>query len=146
MQDAPIDIANYYDAAPSSFWSLFNCYGVPQKNYHAFEAFSELYKHPRRVEVAIQPSIAGLYCCAGLDDTKNHGAVLLSNFNAESRAYEVSFTNLSGQDQLICEQYVVDANNDLTLTGSTLLSKENSRIEMYIKKHSVVLLKITHCL
>jgi xylan 1,4-beta-xylosidase len=142
LQDSPIDIANFYDGAPSSFWSLFNYYGVPQKNYYAFEAFYHLYLHSQRVEVVMQPNINGLYCCAGMDETKEQGAILLSNFNAESRVYEIDFTNLPGQNQYICEQYVIDASNDLTLTASRVISKENKKIGIYIEKYSVVLLKI----
>src|SRR5690606_1824799 len=39
LQDAHVDVANYYDGQPTSiFCGLFNYYGVPQKPFYAFKA------------------------------------------------------------------------------------------------------------
>jgi xylan 1,4-beta-xylosidase len=56
MQDAPVDIMNYYDGqAMTWFCGLFDYYGVPQKTFYAFKAFRELLAYPERVAATATP-------------------------------------------------------------------------------------------
>ena len=143
LQDCPVDVANYYDAAPSSFWSLFNVYGVPQKNYYAFKAFKMLYDCPQRISVEISSEINGLYCCCGTDDKRMEAAVLISNFHAESREYTMDFDNLPLACTYSCKTYLLDKERNLEFVNSEEISRNCSRIVKSIGGHSVLLLKIS---
>jgi len=142
LQDCPVDVANFYDAAPSSYWSMFNVYGVPQKNYYAFKAFKELCINSERVLTELSCEIRGLYCCCGTDKSKNEAAILISNFNAESREYTIRLDNLPLMVTHICQTYLLDKGHNLELVTSEEVIMPCGEITKYIEKHSVVLFKI----
>jgi hypothetical protein len=48
LQDERLDMANFY-TADTSAWSMFGTFGIRTPVYHAFRAFNELAKRPRRV-------------------------------------------------------------------------------------------------
>ncbi len=144
LQDCSVDVANFYDAAPSSYWSLFNLYGVPQKNYYAFKAFRMLYDDPQRVSVDISSGIKGLYCCCGIDDNGKEASILISNFNAESREYTIDFSNLLLEGSFTCRTYLLDNEHNLQLVDSEMIDRNCSRIVRNIGNRSVLLLKIVN--
>ena len=81
MQDAPVDIMNYYDGqAMSWFCGLFDYYGVPQKTFYAFKAFEELLAYPERV--AATCDVEGVDVLAARSADGRSGAVLVANFGA----------------------------------------------------------------
>jgi hypothetical protein len=60
LQDAPVDVANYYDTQPwSCHCGLFDAYGVPQKTFHAFKAFRRMLDYPCRVQVELSSDANG---------------------------------------------------------------------------------------
>ena len=142
LQDCPVDIVNFYDAAPTSYWSLFNIYGVPQKNYHAFYAFNELYKHPERVKVELPSQIYGLCCCAGLNENGNEAAILISNFDAECYEHTISLDFLPVKETYLCETYMLDKKRDFELVCSEKIEPGIESIRKYMAKYSVMLLKL----
>ena len=52
LQDEPLDMANFY-TADTSAWSMFGTFGIRTPVYHAFRAFNELAKRPRRVACTV---------------------------------------------------------------------------------------------
>jgi hypothetical protein len=80
MQDAPIDVMNFY-AADTSPWSMFDSYGIPSKTYFAFQAFHRLSQAPDRV-MASGPYRHGVKLCAGLNGDRTRAVLLLANFRA----------------------------------------------------------------
>jgi hypothetical protein len=107
LQDASVDVANYYDSQPWSPWcGLFDMYGVPQKTFHAFRAFKTLLDYPDRVQADVLPDAvegpasrareawlgtapkAGgktdvLTCLAAADPANHTGAVLVSKWDGK---------------------------------------------------------------
>ncbi len=142
MQDLPVDIANYYDTATTSFFSLFNMYGVPEKNYYAFKAFSELYKHPSRIHSEVLSNETGLFCCAGLKSTGSNAAVLISNFSEEGRKCSISFENLEEEPEFICEIYSLDDRRNLELVDSQVCRRGELKITRDIGQYTVLLIKL----
>ena len=141
LQDLPVTLANFYDGQPSSFWSLFNVYGVPQKNYYAFKAFNELYTHQERVKAEVTGKPKGLFCCAGLNKKTGELAVLISNFSAKESGYKIML-NGKAKKVLNSKQYVLDKTRNLELTAEKSF-KPVTGLNVTVKKHSVVLLKIS---
>ncbi|MFA7237818.1 MAG: hypothetical protein WC058_13220 [Phycisphaeraceae bacterium] len=79
LQDAPVDVANYYDGSPSSpLCGLFDIYGVPQKTFSAFRAFETMLGYPERLRVTLHNS--PIRCLAAIDRPRNKAAVLLSKY------------------------------------------------------------------
>jgi len=96
LQDKRMDILTYYDGAPTSAWSCFNPYGVPQKSYDAFKAFNKLYQLSDRAEFIIEEPERGLYAlaavgpCTECECGKKKGAILVSSFNADNFTMEIT--------------------------------------------------------
>jgi hypothetical protein len=110
LQDAPVDMANYYTAEIQMF-GLFNLNGVPQKTYYAFKAFRDLLDTPRRI--ATPPCTAGqVAVCAGLNAAHTRAAVLLSSFHPAEHPPEVTVRQLPWGGPAEFELYVVDAGQD----------------------------------
>jgi hypothetical protein len=57
LQDEPLDMANFY-TADTSVWSMFGTFGIRTPVYHAFRAFNELAKRPRRVACTVAGATA----------------------------------------------------------------------------------------
>ena len=141
IQDCRVDVANLYDGAPTSYWSLFDVYGVPQKNYYAFKAFRELMNTPERVSVTFDTPVDGLYALAGTDPSRQEAAILLSNFDAESREYELCFEHLP-REKGIMHIYRLDKAHNLELVQAQEWRGEEARFHVYLDRHSVTLIKL----
>jgi len=57
LQDERLDMANFY-TADTSAWSMFGTFGIRTPVYHAFRAFNELAKRPRRVACTVAGATA----------------------------------------------------------------------------------------
>jgi Glycosyl hydrolases family 39. len=144
LQDCPVDIANYYDAAPTSIYSMFNVYGVPQKAYYAFKAFNRLYMHPERVSAVVASEIDGLYCCAGYDSKISEGVLLVSNFNAECREYSFKIKNPAGAESCLINTYKLDKRHNLEIVDSRKFSGMEIELFRHIPEQTVLLFEIRH--
>ena len=143
LQELPIDVANYYDGQPSAwFCGLFDYYGVPQKTYYAFKAFKQLLQCENKVESMIRPNNTGLYCCAAISEKGEEANILISNFLAENREYNIRISGLKNTGKYIIELHRVDEERDLELTVSQIVESHTTEVRMFLEKHSVVLLKI----
>jgi len=91
MQDAPVDGMYFYDAAPSSWWSFFNTYGVPQKAYYAFKAFKYLVDLGHRVPVLEQDKAdpTAIYHLAAVNNKQEEAAVLLANHSEITKSVAI---------------------------------------------------------
>ena len=141
LQDCPVDVLNYYDAQPSSFWSFFNCYGVPQKAYYAFRAFKELHDRGNRVETTVAEGIDGLYCLGAMDDEGREAAVLLSSFDAAEKEYSIGFRLPAGKSKSSVEVRVIDSDHMYDEIGTHALESDGV-LKLEIKPHTVLLLKL----
>lgn len=110
LQDAPVDMANFYTAEIQMF-GLFTLNGVPRKNYHAFRAFRALLDTPRRIETPpAEPRRIAV--CAGLDAGRTRAAVLLSNFDTPDANVELTIRGLPWIGTTAFELRLVDADHD----------------------------------
>ncbi len=95
MQDAPIDMMNYYDGqAVTWFCGLFDYYGVPQKTFHTFHAFKDLLGYPQRV--AASCGIPGVDVLAARATDGRSGALLIANFGAHEGKISIRMKGLPG--------------------------------------------------
>lgn len=110
LQDAPLDAANFYSAANHGF-GMFNEYGVPYKNYHAFRAFQQLLATPSRLRVdGTLPR--GVALIAGTDDHQSRYNILVSNTAAEPHLLSLRLS-LSGERHFAVGLLRLDAQHNL---------------------------------
>ena len=159
MQDAPVEIMNYYDGqAMSWFCGLFDYYGVPQKTFYAFKAFREMLDYPERVSATCDlPGVDVL--AAGSADGKS-GALLISNFGAHEGKVTIRLEGLP--DTAVEERsiHLLDRDHNLTLLTATglgvnafvsgqnhlkkdqaLNAGEAKSVEAQLRRHSACLIK-----
>jgi hypothetical protein len=164
MQDAPVDIMNYYDGqAAKWFCGLSDCYGAPQKAFYAFKAFRELAALPERVSASSDN--AGMAVLAARSADGREGAVLIANFGAHEGKVDLLSKGLSARDARH-EVLMVDRDHNLEpWTGpgpgeSAFMSDQphsgqdrapaasaqeiakTDRIELLLRGHSVCLVRI----
>jgi len=160
MQDAPVDIMNYYDAQPMTwFCGLFDYYGVPQPTFYAFKAFNELLACPERVTTTCD--IPGLAVLAGRSTDGKSGAVLIGNFGAHEGQLSVSFEGMPAKDTRP-EIFMVDCDHRLQRvlsdagggapsgTARVVMEAEEppaqtarKSLELLIRRHAVCLLRFS---
>jgi xylan 1,4-beta-xylosidase len=141
LQDAPVDMANYYTAEIQMF-GLFNFNGVPQKTFRAFQAFRALLDTPRRVKTP--PCIAGqLAVCAGLDPDNTRAAVLLSNFNTIGATPELLVHGLPWNVPTRFELFLVDARHDFDVARRGIIGTNGRLALPELNEPAVVLLKLS---
>ena len=143
MQDLPIDVANYYDGQPSAlFCGLFDPYGVPQKTFYAFKAFSELCSADHRVHAGLRPEATGLAVGAGVHGDGS-AVIMLSNLAEASRRYKIEFDGLAEHASYGCTVQLVDDEHDLEPVLTVPLGSQATTLELTIEQRSVVLLKLS---
>ena len=141
LQDAPVDMANYYTAEIQMF-GLFNFNGVPQKTFYAFKAFRDLLDTPRRL--LTPPCTAGqVAVCAGLNSGNTRAAILLSNFNTADSPLELAVRQLPWDAPTEFELYVVDASRDHELARRGTLGADGRLALSDLKGPAVALLKLS---
>jgi hypothetical protein len=88
LQDAPVDVANYYHGELGPF-GVFDEFGAPTKAYDALCAFNELVSAGGRV--ATEGAIPGkLAILAAFNTEQQSAAVLVSNFGHQADEIEVT--------------------------------------------------------
>lgn len=141
LQDAPVDMANYYTAEVQMF-GMFNLNGVPQKTFYAFKAFRALLDTPRRV--LTPPCKAGkVAVCAGLNSEATRASVLLSNFNSSDGPFELSLPQMPWTSPTRFELYLIDASHDGELARSGSLKSDGRLALPQLMPASVVLLQLS---
>jgi hypothetical protein len=122
LQDAPLDMANYYTAEIQAF-GMFTIHGTPRKNFHAFRAFSRLLETPCRVaSAACHPG--GLAVCAGLDPARQRASILLSNFELSGNQVDLVLAGLPWECPTLFEVLILDAEHDLDTVRKGRLTKQ----------------------
>ncbi len=159
MQDAPVDIMNYYDGqAMSWFCGLFDYYGVPTKTFYAFKAFKELLGYPERV--AASCDIPGLDVMAARSADGQSGALLMANFGACEGKVSIRTTGLAGgaacpvvtlldRDHSLQPLSALAAGANAFVAGQGHLNKDQvadaagttTRLDLLLRRHAVVLVR-----
>jgi hypothetical protein len=124
------------------FWGLFNEYGVPEKTFYAFKAFTELLGTPQRVFTAGSDH-EGFTVIGGLSQDKSQATVLISNFGHGPSRYALALKNLPWGGKSICETYLLDGSRDLEMVKSEELDGTTATLSIEdFKPPSVWLLRL----
>lgn len=143
LQDAPVDVANYYDGQPSAlFCGLFDYYGVPQKAYYAFLAFRELLDCCERVAVTIAEDDDSLCALAAVDRERGRGALLLTSYGGRAAEHTVDLAGLVPAGGAVCRVRMLDRFRNLESIDCIEVSAEQAEIEVQLLGDAVALVTI----
>lgn len=105
MQDAPVDVANFYHGETGIF-GLFTEVGAPTRNYFAMLAFARLLDTPHRVQA--RGALSGRIAVgAGTSHGQAAASVLVANL-AGPEDIRLSLTNLPWSGETAVEARIVD--------------------------------------
>ncbi len=137
LQDAPVDVANYYTGEIQGF-GLFDLEGVPKKTYHAFRAFRRMLDTPRRAAATVADSgrVAAL---AGLDAASRQASVLISNLDPSVEVLGLAVSAMPWAGPTEYAVLAVDAGRDLAPVASGPLPTDR-RLELPSLRPPCVLL------
>jgi len=107
LQDAPVDMANYFSADNQGF-GLFSPGGAPRQNYHAFLAFRNLLETPIRLPVSSDDSKA-VFVLAGTNLERSQIQILVSNPSRTHRTLKLRFRNFPRSTTVEAETHRLDA-------------------------------------
>ena len=144
LQDQRVDMANYYDGQPVALYcGIFDYYGVPQKTYQAFKAFSHMTGYPERARAEASSSDGNLYALAATDSAAGKSAVLISRFRGATDECVVELAGLPASGEMRCEVLTVDKDRDLEVTMECRIDPADPTLRILLRKHSVVWIKLS---
>jgi hypothetical protein len=141
LQDAPIDIANFYTGDALPRWGLFDRYGYPHKLYYAFPAYQMLFATENRVKVegALDSALFG----AGVaSDGKSAALMVVSLARGRARTVNLSFANLPWTGPTRCEVWRADARYDLEKTEEKSWMAGQTFPPLSVPERAIVVVKL----
>jgi xylan 1,4-beta-xylosidase len=142
LQDAPVDVATYYDGQPSAlFCGLFDYYGVAQRTFYAMKAFSALLGHPTRVSAAGAHDDHDLHSLAAADPATGAAAILLSRFSGAPGPVEVQLTGLP-EARLSYKVTAIDADSEFEAVERGLLHGPSAALTTRLGTYAVALVTL----
>jgi len=134
LQDAPVDVANYYHGELGPF-GVFDEFGAPTKAYDALCAFNELVSAGGRV--ATEGAIPGkLAILAAFNTEQQRAAVLVSNFGHQADEIEVT---LSGLKKDNCQVRLIDSDRSNFAVTKRQAVGLNSTLRVKLKAPALAL-------
>lgn len=112
LQDSPVDVAAFF-IGDTVGWGFVDRYGAPKKTFHAFKAFRRLLDTPVRVSATGSNLEQGFAVLAGLASDKSRANVLISNYRADFKVYEIHVRNLPWSRETVVTRVMVDQAHDL---------------------------------
>ncbi|MFB3881924.1 MAG: hypothetical protein ACE149_11720 [Armatimonadota bacterium] len=143
LQDERVDVANYYDGQPFAlFCGLFDYHGVPQKTYHAFEAFRRMLDYPQRVQCARPDEDPNLYCLAAMDAAKGRAAVLVSSFGGRDGECVIRLKSAPFGAGAKCRVFMLDRDRNLEVASAQTVWSDGAEIKLLLRRHCVALVQV----
>jgi hypothetical protein len=139
LQDCPLDAANYF-AADTGEFGLFDRYGSPRKTFYAFKAFRSLLDTPVRLGTTCTGVDA--FAAAGTNANRDAVTVLIGSGKGGAERVAITPNGLPWRGPTGYEVLVVDADHDLDVVTSGTLPAGATRLDVPLRKPSVVLIKL----
>ncbi len=141
FQQSEVKMATLHRAdALSMYCTMFNIYGVPQKQFDAFYAYDALREGKMEVALTKGEGLDGVYAAASRDG--DYASVVVSQYRGAWRSYSFAFEGLCAESDYEVDIYLTDDKRSMekidkkTGKGNTLSLRE------YLKASSILVLKI----
>ena len=136
LHDTTCAIATLYEGSPTStFGTIFDRYGYPEKPFYAFVMYRELYELGNRVSV--ENSDEGLYALAAAD--KESLCLLITAFKGEWN-YEISVAGLKSGAHYRLQKYLTDDTHCHELVEDIMVVSGHG-LEIHLGEKATMLLK-----
>ena len=139
FQKSEVMLATLHRAdALSVYCTMFNIYGVPQKQFDAFYAFDAL--RTLGTEVKSEALCQGVYVASAGDE--NECAVAISQYRGEWRTYGIEVSSLCQNCEYSAEFYLTDDRHKFDLVDEQCATADKLKLSRYIKSDSILLIKL----
>jgi len=141
MQDAPVDMANFYGSSYNQF-GMFHLDGGTAKSFHSFRAFKKILDAaPNRVKVNGDDCDDGLAVLAGKSGDQSQKMILISNYQNPKCYWQVGISGLTEQPYKV-QIDTIDNVRDLTLESEQTIPGPVAKLDVFVPPMSVRLLTI----
>lgn len=142
MLDLPVDIATFYDGSPTNiFGTIFDRYGVPTKQYYAFDAFNKLKQTGNRVQT--ECDISDVYVAASASQNNRKICILIANNNNQNGFYQYDIDGLQDNTEYLYEVYLTDKHREFDKTDEKVYVSSDITKSVYLYQHSFALICLT---
>jgi len=142
MLDMPIDIATFYDGSPTNlFGTIFDRYGVPTKQYYAFDAFNRLKQTGERVKT--ECGADGLYATASASPNNEKISILIANDNGPNGIYAYDIEGLKADGKYLFEVYLTDKHRVFDKAEEKVCAATEIPKSLYMYQHSLAFITLT---
>jgi hypothetical protein len=139
FQQSEVKLATMHRAdALSVYCTMFNIYGVPQKQFSAFYAFDALRECGHSVKT--EASGAGIFAQAAGNAEKC--AVAIAQYRGEEKNYRISLNGLCEDFDYTAEIYITDESRNFALAEVQKGKPHEIEFSYYLKRGSILALKI----
>ena len=140
LQDAPLDMANYYSADNQPF-GLFTLHGTPKKTFYAFKAFSALLDSPIRVELT--GTLPGrLSASASVSANRREAMFLVSDTGTMAGDHSISGENWPWPGGAEAEVFILDARRNLDRVRTERLAEHSWRLRFQAQPPAVAWIRV----
>ncbi|MBQ9748569.1 MAG: hypothetical protein IJV98_07280 [Clostridia bacterium] len=141
FQHSEVKMATMHRAdALSMYCTMFNIYGVPQKQFSAFYAYDALREGGTEVTLVKGEHTDGVYAMASGD--RNALYIAVSQYRGAWRSYRFEILGLDPDAEYIAERYLTDDMRDFSPVGTQEGRPEALSLRPYLKANSVFVMKI----
>ncbi|MCL2772224.1 MAG: hypothetical protein FWD71_02645 [Oscillospiraceae bacterium] len=142
MLDLPIDIATFYDGSPTNiFGTIFDRYGVPTKQYYAFDAFNKVKQTGERVQT--ECDVGDVYVAAAASHNNEKICILIANNNNQNGFYQYDIEGLQENAEYLYEVYLTDKYRVFDKVDEKICTSSDIPKSVYLYQHSFALVCFT---
>lgn len=141
FQQSEVKAATLHRAdALSMYCTMFNIYGVPQKQFDAFYAYDALREGKTQVSVSSGTNPKGVYVLASASE--DYACIAVSQYRGAWKNYYFDVKGLDENAVYTAEYYLTDDRNSFALVRTDEGTAKNLSFGRYLKENSILVIKI----
>ena len=141
FQQSEVKAATLHRAdALSMYCTMFNIYGVPQKQFDAFYAYDALREGKTQVSVSSGTNPKGVYVLASASE--DYACIAVSQYRGAWKNYYFDVKGLDENAVYTAEYYLTDDRNSFALVRTDEDTAKNLSFGRYLKENSILVIKI----
>ncbi len=154
FQDAQLDHAYRYRGNQENNWlmrflgldlSLFTYDGIYKRPALTYKAMKDITQDtPLRLATPQMDSSTGITYLAGISEDRTNISILISNFNADTTAYNLELSNLPWDATYTVAQYLIDETHHLEITNKTTYNASPYTLTKTLKTNTAHIYRITN--
>ena len=141
FQKSEVQAATLHRAdALSMYCTMFNIYGVPQKQFGAFYAYDALREGGNEVLLTMGEDTDGVYAMASGDE--DYACIAISQYRGTWRNYHMAIEGLCEDAEYVAECYLTDDKHHFELVDTRVGKPSALSLGKYLKANTILVWKI----